>query len=204
MKKILKILLIILIIAVVWLCIRFVFGGSEDDWICDNGKWIKHGMPSKPQPTTGCDLEKITNFEECVKAGNNVMESYPRQCVSGENVFVEDIGNELEKVDLIQIDTPRPNEKITSPLLVSGQARGYWFFEGDFPIKLLDANENLITQSIASVQGDASWMTEDFVSFTAQLEFIGSSTENGWLILEKDNPSGLLENADELRVPIKF
>ena len=36
----------------------------------------------------------ITNFEECVAAGNPVMESYPRQCRSADGqLFVEDISN---------------------------------------------------------------------------------------------------------------
>ncbi len=48
------------------------------------------------------------------------------------------------------------------------------------------------------------WMTEDFVSFTATLTFEGSTTDSGKLILEKDNPSGLPENADSLEIPIKF
>jgi len=32
---------------------------------------------------------KITTFEECAKAGNPVMESYPRQCRAGGETFVE-------------------------------------------------------------------------------------------------------------------
>lgn len=34
----------------------------------------------------------VTNFEECVMANNPVMESYPRQCRHGEQVFIEDTG----------------------------------------------------------------------------------------------------------------
>lgn len=34
----------------------------------------------------------VTNFEECVAAGNPVMESYPRQCRHGKNSFTEEIG----------------------------------------------------------------------------------------------------------------
>ena len=34
--------------------------------------------------------EKVDNFKECVKAGNPVMESYPRQCVDNGNTFVEE------------------------------------------------------------------------------------------------------------------
>ena len=32
---------------------------------------------------------KVTTFEECVAAGNPVMESYPRQCRAGGTTFVE-------------------------------------------------------------------------------------------------------------------
>jgi hypothetical protein len=34
-------------------------------------------------------VEKVANFEECVAAGNPVMESYPRQCRHGGKTFVE-------------------------------------------------------------------------------------------------------------------
>lgn len=36
---------------------------------------------------------KIISFEECVAAGNAVMESYPRQCRAGGETFVEQINN---------------------------------------------------------------------------------------------------------------
>ncbi len=37
--------------------------------------------------------QEITNFEECVSAGNPIMESYPRQCrdASNDRTFVEEI-----------------------------------------------------------------------------------------------------------------
>ncbi|MFH1404567.1 MAG: hypothetical protein ABIH21_00520 [Patescibacteria group bacterium] len=35
--------------------------------------------------------EQVNNFDDCVKAGNPVMESYPRQCSSGGEKFVEKI-----------------------------------------------------------------------------------------------------------------
>jgi hypothetical protein len=40
------------------------------------------------------DIQKgtcITNFEECIKAGNPAMESYPRQCRANGKTFVEEI-----------------------------------------------------------------------------------------------------------------
>ena len=147
--------------------------------------------------------ETINNFEECVAKGYPILESYPRQCRTPDGkTFVEDIGNELEKIDLIRISKPRPNEFIQSPLEIEGEARGYWFFEADFPVQLLDANGKEIATGIAKTS--SNWMTEDFVPFEAKIEFQVPATKKGILILEKDNPSGLPENADELQIPVRF
>jgi len=108
----------------------------------------------------------------------------------------------LDKTDLIRVENPEPNQIITSPLIIKGEARGYWFFEADFPVKLLDDEENLIALEIATAQSE--WMTEDFVPFEAVMEFETPLGEKGILVFEKDNPSGLPENADELRIPVLF
>jgi len=138
----------------------------------------------------------INSFEECAAQGFPIMESYPRRC----KTFTEDIGNELEKIDLIRIENPRPNQTITGPLVIKGQARGTWFFEASFPIKLYDAKGNLIATAIAQAKSD--WMTENFVPFEAELNFTVSIKQKGTLILEKDNPSDLPENSDQLRIPV--
>jgi len=145
----------------------------------------------------------INNFKECVSAGYPVLESYPRQCKTPDGKsFTEDIGNELEKSDLIKIDNPRPNQIIESPLFVKGEARGNWYFEASFPAKLFDDNGFLLGITIAQALGN--WMTEDFVPFNVILPFAVPSTSKGRLILEKDNPSGLPEYANELRIPVYF
>jgi len=190
---------ILIIIASVILLLRV----NEDVWICKNGQWIKHGNPRALIPNESCSEKHVTNFEDCLLAGYSVLESYPKQCKTSDNkIFSEDIGNQFEKLDLIKINNPRPNQTIQSPLAISGEARGYWFFEASFLIKLFDENNNLITTAVAKAQGD--WMTENFVPFEADLNFSQPSAEKGFLVLEKDNPSGLSENADELRIPIKF
>jgi len=158
----------------------------------------------KPTVLEPNDFAKlVSNFDECAALGNPILESYPAQCLTPDGrTFVQDIGNELEKMDLIKINSPRPNQVVSSPLRIEGFARGYWFFEADFPVKLYDADNNLIASGIAQAQGE--WMTEDFVPFVANLEFEKPLTEKGNLILEKDNPSGLPEHDDYLRVPLFF
>ena len=145
----------------------------------------------------------INSFEECMAAGYPVMESYPRQCREpGGESHVEDIGNELDKTDLIKINEPRPNTMVASPLKITGEARGNWFFKASFPVRLLDETGKEIASGFATAQGE--WMTENFVSFESTLEFSAPATNKGTLILQKDNPSGLPEHDDELRVPVKF
>lgn len=103
---------------------------------------------------------------------------------------------------LVRIAAPRPNAEIVSPLVVTGEARGNWYFEASFPVRLLDGNGKEIAVIPAQAQGD--WMTTDFVPFRAELIFVAPNTKEGTLVLEKDNPSGLPEYADEVRIPVRF
>jgi len=152
-------------------------------------------------PPTGV----VNSFEECVGAGNPVMESYPRQCQSGGKTFVEDIGNVLQKADLIYLDNPRPGQTISSPLVISGQAHNTWFFEASFPVLLTDWDGKIIAQGIAQAKSD--WMTTEFVPFEATLSFVVDKnvySNKGSLILRKDNPSGLSIYDDALEIPVMF
>ena len=145
----------------------------------------------------------VTNFEECAATGSPVMESYPRQCRFGNQIFVENIGNELEKMNLIRINSPRPNQVIQSPLTIAGEARGVWFFEASFPVVLTNWDGLIIAQGIATAKSD--WMTTEFVPFEARLIFNVDKnvySNRGTLILRKDNPSGLPEHDDALEIPV--
>lgn len=103
---------------------------------------------------------------------------------------------------LINVSQPVPNALVTSPLAVSGRARGTWYFEASFPVRLLDGNGVELAVVPAQAQGD--WMTEDFVPFSATLNFSQPATPTGTLVLEKDNPSGLPEHAAQMMVPVRF
>jgi hypothetical protein len=145
----------------------------------------------------------ITNFEECIAQSNIILESYPRQCRTKEGkTFTEDIGNMLDKMKLIILDSPRPNDKIPNPVTLTGKARGSWFFEASFPAVILDSNGKVL--GTIPVQADGEWMTSDFVPFSVTFPYIKPTTTKGTLILKKDNPSGESKNDDELRVPVIF
>jgi hypothetical protein len=111
---------------------------------------------------------------------------------------------ESEKGVAVTLTSPTRGGTVASPLSVAGMVPGSWSQEGQFTLRLLDADSNVLTEGAAKLDGD--WMTENQVPFTATLTFenapaVGSS---GILILEKANPSGMEENADSVSVPILF
>lgn len=102
----------------------------------------------------------------------------------------------------ITITQPQPGDTVVSPLTVTGEARGTWYFEASFPVRLLDGNGNELAVAPAQAQGD--WMTEDFVPYAVTLTFIAPPTTTGTLVLEKDNPSGDPANAESVSIPVAF
>lgn len=102
----------------------------------------------------------------------------------------------------ISATAPLPNSVVTSPLTVTGQAKGTWYFEASFPVKLYDGNNNQI--AVAPAQALSDWMTTNFVPFSVTLTFATPATQYGTLVLEKDNPSGLPANDDSISIPVLF
>ena len=111
------------------------------------------------------------------------------------------------KSDSIVLTSHAPGSVITSPLTISGRARGNWYFEASFPAILTDWDGRIIAQGPMSAKGE--WMTTSFVPFEGTLEFVKPIAgdgygERGFLILKKDNPSGLPEHDDAIEIPLYF
>lgn len=104
--------------------------------------------------------------------------------------------------EMIRVETPQPGAVIRSPLTVRGEARGPWYFEGDFPLLMRDKDGNILARGVASAEGE--WMTTDFVPFVGRLTFTAPEGMLGELILQKDNPSGRRELDDSLTIPVHF
>lgn len=109
-------------------------------------------------------------------------------------------GNGGAEDDMIRVSSPLGGSSVISPLTVEGQARGNWYFEADFPLELVSADGTVLAAGIATAQGD--WMTEDFVPFSAELNFNVTAATDAELVLHKDNPSGLSEFDDERRITL--
>ncbi len=170
-------------------------------------------LPNKVQSPSSNTNVPATSFTECVEQGNPVMESYPRQCNDTfGNHFVEDITTNWESTysnaseDLIVVDNLAAGDTISSPLIITGRARGYWFFEASFPIIVVDWDGRIVAEGYAQTSSD--WMTEDFVPFIATIEFATPEAigliNRGAIILHRDNPSDLRENDAALEIPVRF
>lgn len=107
-----------------------------------------------------------------------------------------------QNVQGILVTNPQPNDSISFPLTINGEAEGPWYFEGVFSVKLLDANDTQLAFETVTAQGD--WMTPDMVPFTVTIAAASPATATGKLVFEADNPSGLAENAKSFEVPVSF
>lgn len=102
--------------------------------------------------------------------------------------------------NLFKLTSPTSGSTVTNPLTLSGEARGTWFFEGSFPVRLEDVNGNVITSTIAT--SSEEWMTEEFIPFLAYLDFSVTTDTQAIIVFQKDNPSDIRANDREVRVPV--
>lgn len=179
------------------------------------------------------------SFEREIELGNVVTEQYvhvddttvARVTVSmvGENAIsyrsmvdsllesltfqqIEDTADDRTDTDVsdqIVLESVSEGDVIESPLTLSGEARGTWYFEASFSAVLTDWDGRIIAET--PVTADDEWMTEDFVPFSAEFTFESPYSsgdpehmKRGSLILQKANPSGLPENAAALEIPVRF
>ncbi len=104
--------------------------------------------------------------------------------------------------NLLRVENPMPDQLITSPFVITGEARGYWFFEAESTAELLDGNLIRIAESNTTAIGE--WMTEDWVQFAGTIKFEKPLTDRGFLILHKANASGLKKHEISDTIPVKF
>jgi hypothetical protein len=103
----------------------------------------------------------------------------------------------------IELDTLRNNDTISSPLLIKGKINSSWMFEGRFPIVLLDDKRQPITQTLGEEAVPGSWTQEGMIDFQANLSF-STNAKAGFVVIKKDNPSGLPQNDQSQEIPVRF
>lgn len=91
---------------------------------------------------------------------------------------------------------------ITSPVGIEGQAKGNWFDEASFRVKILDGNGTVLGKGTAQALGN--WMTTGTVAFAANIPFTTPKYATGSIVFSSDNPSGLPVNAKTFTLPVSF
>ncbi len=147
----------------------------------------------------------VNSYETCVAAGYPVSQAGRKQCKTpdGRTYAQEttpDITYKNSSKDLIQVDLPYPGAVTGKEFVVSGKARGTWYFEASFPVEVLDNNGNVLFQGPAQAQSE--WMTENFVPFKVTVKVPESYIGPATLILHKDNPSGEASRDASISFPI--
>ncbi|HUQ30274.1 MAG TPA: Gmad2 immunoglobulin-like domain-containing protein [Candidatus Paceibacterota bacterium] len=149
-------------------------------------------------------VSAITSFESCVAAGYSIAGTAPRQCkLPDGRVYAEEVSVPITYVNasasVIVVENPYPGAVTGKEFSVTGKARA-WYFEGSFPVEVLDKNGVRLVAVPAQAQGE--WMTSEFVPFKADIKISNSYTGPATLVLHKDNPSGMPENDASAAFPI--
>src|SRR3989338_5118168 len=89
----------------------------------------------------------IYNFNDCLSAGYPKIESYPARCATPDGrIFIEKILSKHKPVLDVKVIQPTVNQLVFSPLAITGEARGSWFFEASFPVRLIDGNGYVLAE----------------------------------------------------------
>ncbi|WP_339647422.1 Gmad2 immunoglobulin-like domain-containing protein [uncultured Salegentibacter sp.] len=165
-----------------------------------NATCISTGGESKPMQE--CD----PMGEDEVRFSGEINEKSKMQLdkiMSSLYFFRKNAEERKELSDLIKVEKPAVNTLINSPIQISGEARGTWFFEAEAPVRLVD--KNYITLAETSIKAKGEWMTNDFVPFSTELSFGNfPEDEKGYLIFEKANASGKPELDRKFTLPVRF
>jgi hypothetical protein len=102
--------------------------------------------------------------------------------------------------DDIFVHAPHPGQSLTQSFVVTGYARGTWFFEAVFPVEVL--NKKGVVIGTAQAKADSDWMTTDFVPFTAEINLKALYNGPATIVLKKDNPSGDPAKDASVSIPV--
>lgn len=159
-----------------------------------------HLIPSfKPKAAS-----EITSFEDCAEAGGLVVDTKPREChTKSRQVFIE-VYNGVLLEEVIKTTAPKPNQVITSPFKLEGEAVGGWYYNEQLQAKLEDDNGKILfTKPVKALE---STKTDGFVPFVAAITFVRAEAETpkGKLIIERTNTEFSKGELGPLVIPVVF
>lgn len=190
-------------------------GTPRNRWICVRGQWLAQGHPKTSQPQTVC-RDEFSIDEELEDLSLLVNDSFFTGETSSTDSLPTPVQVEISPTNtpeilpmpetkyepMVELISPQPDEVMHSPYLITGRAKGNWFFEGKLPLSLRSLDGKIIVDSFAQAQDES--MIEDWVDFQAELNFTVSEPLKGELLIKKNNPSGLSEYEAQVSYPVRL
>lgn len=99
----------------------------------------------------------------------------------------------------VSVSSPAPNARVTSPLAVSGVAPANWYFENQFPLRLVTPDGQEI--AVAAATPRVNWTEPGDKEFDAELRFEVTADTPAMLVLEEDMPREN-ETPRQLSIPV--
>jgi hypothetical protein len=206
-------------------------GSPTNRWVCEYGVWVAQGNPHSAQPTSACAddlsiddelqaLADILNDQKLVptevekdklsiSASSSagllpVYSESPKQVVISDDIVVVETngGDDIKEEAEVILISPQANEVVRNQDVITGQARGNWFFEATFPLLIKDASGEVLATGFVETQDD--WMTSEWVAFQGTLNFNVATSTFGELVFKKNNPSALPEYEAQTSYPVRL
>ncbi len=96
----------------------------------------------------------------------------------------------------------KANDIVASPLKLTGELPGTWYFEAVIGVAVTDAQGKVLVEQAGNATRE--WMTTEYVPFEATLKFVKPKTATGFVVIKNDNPSGLPQYDKMIKIPVKF
>lgn len=211
-----RVLVIVVIVAIVFLGIvgSLIFSGGKKNKQVSTTENSSAASQLAEANNSNVSLPVINSFHECAIAGNLVENSQPARCKTEDGrIFIEQPGEvkNAEKAENgvlalergeIELLTLEPNQRIKSPLRISGKAKKEWFFLETIPVRIV--NDSGQTVAFTKAIADTEAQTDGLIPFSATISFPAISGAKGKIIFEKSNPSNLPEENASVEVPVFF
>lgn len=84
----------------------------------------------------------------------------------------------------------QPGQEVSGKMKVTGVIKGGYFFEGNLPMIILDANKNITLYGPGHATATTDWMTAGPVSFETEFNFSTMPKGEAYIKIIQDDPSG--------------
>lgn len=118
-----------------------------------------------------------------------------------ETVVEEEEGYKTKKGVSFELTSPTPNSEVPCEFTLAGKMPREWFFESSFPYSIIIDGREVLT---GAAQSKDDYTEQEILTFSEYVVCRESCLGDGEIVLKNANPSGLEENHDEYRFPVKF